>query len=137
MIFDSRPKRGWNILEYVFCCWWTNQELKQKAVKVELLKPTTPKNCIFMPFLDTNSLLTTKPKHFDIKAILKAIIDTVFLGPGLGGSYFFITGGRFFQRERVLWGWLSGPSHISLLKQMALESFLTGKHILVCGDKEI
>ena len=32
-----------------------------------LLKPTTPKNCIFMPFLDTNSYLTTKPYNFDIK----------------------------------------------------------------------
>ena len=54
--------------EYVFCCWWRNQELKQETVKVELLKPTTPKKCIFMSFLDTNSHLSTKPWNFDIKS---------------------------------------------------------------------
>ena len=64
-----------------------------------------------MPFLDTNSHVTTKPYNFDIKcqAILKAMIDTFFLGPSLGGLRFF-NGGRFFQQERVLWGWLAGPS---------------------------
>ena len=40
------------------------------------------------------------------------MITTVFLGPSWGGgSEFFINGGSFFfQRERVLWSWLAGPS---------------------------
>ena len=53
--------------EYVFCCWLTNQELMQQTVKIELLKPTTANNWTFMPFLDTNSHLSTKPYNFDIK----------------------------------------------------------------------
>ena len=41
--------------------------IMHKAVKVESLKQTLPKNCIFVPFLITNSQLTTKPYSFDIK----------------------------------------------------------------------
>ena len=50
------------------------------TVKVELLKPTTPKNCIVMPFLEKNSYLTTKPYSvtLNVTAILKAMIDTIF-----------------------------------------------------------
>ena len=59
--------QGTNKVEYVFIFWWTNQRLKQESVKVELFKPTTPKICIFMLFVYTNSHLTTKPSNFDIK----------------------------------------------------------------------
>ena len=45
----------------------TNQKLKKKSVKVELLEPTTTKICNFMQFVDTNSYLTTKPSNFDLK----------------------------------------------------------------------
>ena len=50
------------------------------------MKPTTPKNCIFMPFLDTNSHLTTKPYNFDIKcsANSESYDQHGFLGPSLG-----------------------------------------------------
>ena len=55
-----------------------------------------------MPFLDTNSHLTTKPYNFDInvQAILKAMIDTVFLGPSLGGVRFFLLPVRVFFNKR-------------------------------------
>ena len=97
---------------FVFCFWWTNQELKQWTVTVELLKQTTPKNCIFMPFLDTNIHLTTKPYNFDIKcqSNSKSYDRHVFLGPILERVRIFINSWRFFQQERVLWGWLAGPS---------------------------
>ena len=55
--------------DYVFSFGWKNQELKQYTVKVELLKPTTPKNCIFMLFVDTNSPLTTKLHIVEIKCL--------------------------------------------------------------------
>ena len=39
------------------------------------------------------------------------MIGTVFLGPSWGGvRIFFINGRSFFQQERVLCGWLAGPS---------------------------
>ena len=101
--------------EYVFCFWWTNQELKKYTVKVELLKPTTPKNCIFMPFLDTNSHLTTKPYNFDIKCQSNSESydrHSFFWDQVQGGSEFVNNCRRFFQRERVLWGWLAGPCHM-------------------------
>ena len=41
-------------------------------------------------------------------AILKDMTDTFFLGPS---QNFVIYVGRFFQRKRVLWGWLAGHSH--------------------------
>ena len=92
--------------EHVFFCWWTNLELKQLTVKVELLKPTTPKNCIFMPFYTTwqpnHTILTSS-----VTAILKAMINTIFIGPSLGGSEFCINGGRFFnEREYSAADWL-------------------------------
>ena len=73
----------------------------QQAVKVELLKPTTLKNYIFMPFLDTNSYLTTKPYNFDIKcdAIRKAITNIIFLAQSLGGQNFLFTV-RGFSNKR-------------------------------------
>ena len=88
--------------EYVFSCWWTNQELKQETVKVELLKPTTPENCIFMPFVDINSHLTTKPYNFDIKCQSNyesydwhGFFGTIFTG----GQNFLLTVGSFFNKR--------------------------------------
>ena len=96
--------------EYVFCCWWTNQELKQYTVKVELLKPTTPKNCIFMPFLDTNSHLTTKLYNFDIKcqSNSESYDRHIFFGTKFrGGQNLLITVGGFFNaREYSEADWL-------------------------------
>ncbi len=47
-----------------------------------------------------------------------------FWDQAYGGSEFFINGGRFFQRERVLWGWLAGPFLNSFyrLEVMAVQS---------------
>ena len=65
-------------VKYVFNFWWTNQE--KWTEKVELLKPTTPKNFIFMPFVDQTT--TWRPNHtiltLGVKEILKAMFDTVF-----------------------------------------------------------
>ena len=111
--------------EYVFGCLWINQELKQQTVKVKLLKPTTPKNCIFMPFLDTNSHLTTKPYNFDIKcqSNSESYDQHGFCGTKFrAGSEFFNDGGSFLQRERVLWGWLAGPS-LSKCTQLKIYNF--------------
>ena len=60
------PQRSHKV-EYAYSFWWKNHERKQYTDKVKLLKQTTPKNWIFMPFLDTNSHLITKPYKFDIK----------------------------------------------------------------------
>ena len=50
--------------------------------------------------LTTNHTILTS----SVTEILKAMIDTVFLGPRLGGLEFFINSGSILQRERVLWG---------------------------------
>ena len=74
------PQRT-HTFEYV-----TKSRAKAKTVKVELLKPTTPKNCILMPFVETNSHLTTKIHNFDIKCQSNSEIYDwhVFLGTSLG-----------------------------------------------------
>ena len=73
-----------------------------------------PKNAFFCRFWTQTA--TWRPNHTiltsSVKAILKAMIDTVFLGPSLGGSEVNKNGRSFLQKERVLWGWLAGPSHI-------------------------
>ena len=82
------------------------------------MKPTTPKNYTFMPFLDTNSHLTTKPYNFDIKCQRNSESydwHIFFWDQVKGGSEFFINSGKVFQQERVLWGWLAGSSHKHLL----------------------
>ena len=84
---------------------------------------------------------TWRPNHIifssSVKAILKAMTDTDFLGPSLGVVRIFLfTVGGFFQQERVLWGWLPGPSrtmnqkwstgrnlHWILLHLLCLQSF--------------
>ena len=92
MLCDLRPERGWNTFESLKLCqmlelvkdtqsWilkkkmWTNQELYQKTIKVEPLKTTSPKNCNFMTYFDTNSHLATKPHKMtsNITEILKAL----------------------------------------------------------------
>jgi hypothetical protein len=92
-----------------------------KAVKVDLLKQTTPKNCIIMPFLDTNSYLTTKLYHFDIKCQCKIGRTHFFWHQVKGGGgvrvffFFFSSVGGFFNK-RVIWGWLAGTPHKSSCK---------------------
>ena len=74
-----------------------------------------------MPFLDTNSHLTTKPQNFEIKCPSNSESYDChgFFGTKFRGvRVFFINGGSFFQRERVLWGWLFGTSHIAFHTQM-------------------
>ena len=101
-----------NKLEYVFSFWWTNQELKQQSVNVELLKPTTPNICILCCLFTQTA--TWRPTHpiltSSVKEILKAITNTVSLGPSLLVVKKIIHVGRFFQQETVFWGWLAGPS---------------------------
>ena len=43
---------------------------------------------------------------------LKSYDQHSFFGTKLRGgqNFLFCYGGRFFQQERVLWGWLTGPS---------------------------
>ena len=66
----------------------------------------------FMPFVDTNSHLTTKLYNFDIKCESNSESNDqhIFFGPSLGLVRTFIYGWRFFQQEWVFWGWLAGPS---------------------------
>ena len=63
---------------------------EEEKIGVELLKPTTPKNCIFMPFLDTNSHLTSKPYNCDIKCPgnSESYEQHGFWGPSLVGVFF-------------------------------------------------
>ena len=61
----------------------------------------------FMPFVDTNSNLKTKPYSFDIKSqsISESYDQHIFFGTKFrGGQNFFIYPGRFFQQAIVHWG---------------------------------
>ena len=64
--------------------------------------------CIFL-----TQTATWQPNHtiltWSVDAIWKAMTYTVCLAPSQGGSEFSIYGGRFFQQERSVWGWLAGP----------------------------
>ena len=88
--------------EYVFCCWWTNQELKQKQSKLNFWNQLHPKIaflCCFWTQTATwgqnHTILTSS-----VNAFLKAMIDTVFLGPSLrGGQNFLITVGGFYNER--------------------------------------
>ena len=62
-----------------------------------------PKISIFMPFIDTNSHLTTKPSNFDIKCYSNSesydrhgFFGTNFRG---GQNFLFTLGGFFNERE--------------------------------------
>ena len=116
------------------CCQFL---MNKSTVKVELLKPTKPKICIFMPFVDTNSHLTTKPSNFDIKchSNCESYDRQGFFGPSLGVVRMVIYGWRFFQRKRLLWGWLPGPSRIVLkTKKKYLPCIFTHKFTNWIGD---
>ena len=66
------------------------------------MKPTTPKNCIFMPFVDTNSHLTTKPNIFDIKcqSNYESHDQHSFFGTNFrGGQNFLLTVGGFSNKR--------------------------------------
>ena len=80
-----------------------------------------------MPFLDTNSHLTTKPYNFDIQcqSNSESYDRHGFFGTKFrwGQIYiFFFYGWKVFQQERVLWGWLDGPSHIVLCTLCTLQA---------------
>ena len=97
--------------EYVFVVGEQIRSLSSIQSKLNFWNQLHPKIAFLCRFLTQTA--TWRPNHTiltsSVKAILKAMIDTVFLGPSLGGSEFVNNYGRFFQRERVLWGWLAGP----------------------------
>ena len=71
---------------------------------------TTPTNCIFMLFLDTNSHLTTKPYDFDIKCQSNSesydrhgFVETKFRG---GQNFLITVGGFYSEREYSGADWL-------------------------------
>ena len=59
--------------------------------------PNSSQPGMFQTFAQT--ILTSS-----VKAILKDMINTVFLGPSLGGVRIFTNSGSFLQQERVLCG---------------------------------
>ena len=102
--------------EYVSFVGEQIRSLSRKQSKLNFWNQLHPKIAFLCRFWTQKA--TWRPNHTiltsSVKAILKAMIDTFFWGPSLGGgSELCIKGGRFFQRERVLCGWLAGPSHIS------------------------
>ena len=68
-----------------------------------------------MLFDDTNSHLMTKPSDFDIKchSNFESYDRASFFGTHFKGSQLLLL--LLFQRDRVLWGWLAGPSLIESL----------------------
>ena len=100
----------------MWCC--LNPEIRRlssKMSKLNFCNQLHPKIAFLCRFWTQKA--TWQPNHTiltsSVKAILKAMIDTGFLRPSLGGvSEFFNNGRRFLQRERVLWGWLADPSHM-------------------------
>ena len=71
------------------------------------------KICIYMPFIDTNNHLTTEPYNFEIKCHCNSeSYDWYgFFGTKCRAhNLFFLCGNVFFPKERVLLGWLAGPS---------------------------
>ena len=133
MICHSRPKRGWNIFESLKSCQMTESEknkkklnmfsvldeqiksLNSKQSKSNFWNQLKPKFAFLCRLL--NKTATWRPNHPTLKssvtAILKAITDTVFGIKFRGGQTNLFTGWMFFQWERVLWGWLPGPSRMS------------------------
>ena len=100
-----------NKIGYALCCWWTNQELKQKTVKVQILRLTTTKKVFVMPFGDTNTHLMTEQYNFYIKCNgnSESYDQHGTLEPNLGGVRIVIDHESFFlsTREKTLWlnGW--------------------------------
>ena len=100
VICHLRPKRGWNIFESLKSCqmtesakdkqsWICFQFLmhKSRALAVNSQSWTFETNiCGFMPFVDTNSHLKTKPTNFDIKKYCnsESYDQHNFFGPSLG-----------------------------------------------------
>ena len=116
IMIDDWFNKGNTNLNMCFCCWWTNQELKQKIVRVDLLKPTTAKKWHFYavpghkqpPDNQIIQFWHQVPKQF------WKLWPTHFFGTEFkGGHNVFIYSGRLSQRERVLWGWLAGSSPIN------------------------
>ena len=64
------------------CCWITliSPTIQQWSSKQSRWKFTEYKNCIVMPFVDTNSHLTTKPFSFDIPCQLNLIAMKCIFG---------------------------------------------------------
>ena len=87
-----------------------------------------------MPFVDTNSHLTTKPSNFDIKchSNSKSYDRHGFFGTKFKGSQnFFIYGGRFFnEREYSRADWLD----LLIVGQVVLNLHMTNSSDLVFGS---
>ena len=107
--------------EYVSVVDEQIRSLSSKQSKLNFWNQLHPKIALLCRFWTQTA--TWRPNHTiltsSVIAILKAMINTVFLRPNLGGVRIFINGGNFLQRERVLWGRLAGPSH-SLLANIKL-----------------
>ena len=109
MICDSRPKRAWNIHRSpeIMIDDWVNKghtnlnmfsvvgeqirSLSSKQSKFKFWNRLHWKTAFLCRFL--TQTVTWQPNHTiltsSVKAILKAMIDTVFLGPSLGGVRIF------------------------------------------------
>ena len=74
----------------------------QNTAKVELLKLTKPKNCIFVPFVDKNSHRTTKPHNFDIKCQCNSDTHGFFWTKFGGVRIFYLRQEVFPMRESNL-----------------------------------
>ena len=79
------------------------QDLKQQSAKVEPLKLTTQKNCIFRPFVDTNTHLTTKTYNFDIASLCHSESNELHgcYGTNFGGgqNFVFLLGSLINKRD--------------------------------------
>ena len=79
--------------------------LKLQLVKVELLKPSTPQNCILSYSLTQTA--TFQANHtiltLSVKAIFKAMTNMV-LGTRFSGVRTFHLLWEVFQQEREFWG---------------------------------
>ena len=77
-------------------------------VKVEVLKPSTPKNCIFIQFVDTNSHMTTKLHNCAFKCQSHSESYDQHGNNFRGGQIFSCTMGGFPNRESALGltGWM-------------------------------
>ena len=117
-MIDDRDNKGHTNFNMFSVFGEQIRSLSSKQSKLNCWNQLHHKNCICMLFLDTNSHLTTIPYNFDIKCQSNSESydqHGFFWDQVYGGLEYFINGRRFFQRERVLWGWLAGPYHTSMV----------------------
>ena len=131
MICYLRSKRGWNIFEWLKS-WQMTESAKKKQSWI-CIQFFVNKSRAYAVIGQSSTFLTDYTQNLHSYAVcwhkqppdkkniqfghqvskqLWKLWQTQFFGTEFrgGSDFFFIYGVKFLQQERVLWGWLAGPS---------------------------